>query len=750
MGKTKKTTKKISKQRQRKAVSKKALAHVAKLAQVDDAPLSGKIPKQANLNSALVNDTGPFPTEDNGNSHDKTYLEVTTKIVENEVTEKRKTTTFHIVRDLLHQNTTINDDDTVIHGLNKSKYSNIRVSVMCAIPSKDVEEDEAPFEGIRKMNRMVKSLINKIPSVKLAVWNPASGSSNTFLKELPEDVDVVEKYAHDFNRFISPGKNLYCRLNLFFNPNKTSISEIDSVIAGFRKPRVQFMSLAHSDAISPCQMGFFTGSVKAMAESSDFSNSFKKFFKLSNLGLWWAYPKSDLGWTKDNKKWALHYEIDRSDVNNGRNDKIIEYFAKHSSLVDDNFFGTPMSLVPMFTPFLEDDLKLRISKHAQKQATIGSNLKSITLGGTQILNWTNKKKETTLHRQLMCVESIYNKTVVRHDKDKKQNTFKGRLFYAIIPNQKTKLTTFYFSSANTDEARSVATGLPLFIRDHFKIKPSFFCGSDEVTKCLEGEWDFLRRIFLTPEEKDEKDKFAHLIDTVTAVKDKYISQAHKAAMCTEEDDAESIDTRLTKDDDAQPEAASTSTDDVSNLTGETRESKAKAYAAEESKKVALQYIDTMDNMKSDHMKELEEMKSTLAAALLQLGINQKGENDMIDEISAGSKKDDELANKEIDISSTEYDGEKSNSTSMSGLSLSLSSSSDDGPIMTNIRKTRRARIKRVRESSQNKKSDSDSPRRKSSRHATSQANKVTPGKNDKRNSGNKRTPAVRDSSGDSL
>ena len=87
---------------------------------------------------------------------------------------------------------------------------------------------------------------------------------------------------------------------------------------------------------------------------------------------------------------------------------------------------------------------------------------------------------------------------------------------------------------------------------------------------------------------------------------------------------------------------------------------------------------------------------------------------------------------------------------MSGLSLVSSSSSDDGPIMTNIRKTRRARIKRVRDSSQKKKSDSDSPRRKSSRHATSQANKVTPGKKDERNSGNKRTPAVRDSSGDSL
>ena len=290
---------------------------------------------------------------------------------------------------------------------------------MCAIPSKYVEEEEAPFEGIRKMNRMIRSLTNKIPSVKLGLWNPASGSTNTFLKELPEDVDVVEKHAYNFNRFISPGKNLYCRLNLFYNLTRTSVSEIESIIVGFKKPRVQFMSLAHSDAISPCQMGFFTGSVKAMAESSDFSDSFKKFFKLKKLVLWWAYHKSDLAWTKDNKKWALHYEIDRSDVDNGRNDKVTEYFARNSSLVYGNIFGTPMSLVPMFTPFLDDDLKLRISRHAQKQATIGSNFKSITLGGTQILNWTDKKLETTLHRQLMCIESIYEKKVVRHDNDKK-------------------------------------------------------------------------------------------------------------------------------------------------------------------------------------------------------------------------------------------------------------------------------------------------------------------------------------------
>ena len=66
-------------------------------------------------------------------------------------------------------------------------------------------------------------------------------------------------------------------------------------------------------------------------------------FNLKKLGLWWTYPKSETGWTKDMKKWALRYEMDRSDVDSSKNEKILEYFNKNSSKVDDNFFGTAMS-----------------------------------------------------------------------------------------------------------------------------------------------------------------------------------------------------------------------------------------------------------------------------------------------------------------------------------------------------------------------------------------------------------------------
>ena len=81
--------------------------------------------------------------------------------------------------------------------------------------------------------------------------------------------------------------------------------------------------------------------------------------------------------------------------------------------------------------------------------------------------------------------------------------------------------------------------------------------------------------------KDKKEKFVHLFDTVTAVKDVYIFEGHKLDMATEGDDVDSVDTRLTKGNIVPPKAMR---DDLSRMTGNTRGSKAKYYAAEESKK----------------------------------------------------------------------------------------------------------------------------------------------------------------------
>ena len=118
------------------------------------------------------------------------------------------------------------------------------------------------------------------------------------------------------------------------------------------------------------------------------------------------------------------------------------------------------------------------------------------------------------------------------------------------------MTTFYFSKANVKEARSIAQGLPLFIRDHFKLDPLYFCGTEFMTECLAGEWDLKSRSFLTLEEKDEKNKFAHLIDTVTAEREVFIPEKHQQAMAVEGDNVDSVETRLTKGDKPPPAATS--------------------------------------------------------------------------------------------------------------------------------------------------------------------------------------------------
>ena len=50
--------------------------------------------------------------------------------------------------------------------------------------------------------------------------------------------------------------------------------------------------------------------------------------------------------------------------------------------------------------------------------------------------------------------------------------------------QSTKTTVFSYSKANEEEARSVVRALPLFIRDYFKLDPSFFCSTDAIAEAM--------------------------------------------------------------------------------------------------------------------------------------------------------------------------------------------------------------------------------------------------------------------------
>ena len=71
-----------------------------------------------------------------------------------------------------------------------------------------------------------------------------------------------------------------------------------------------------------------------------------------------------------------------------------------------------MSLITIFKPFLEDDVKDRITLHGRKQENLVKAINSTIISGIQILNWADSKKLKTLHHELMSIESIYEKTLV--------------------------------------------------------------------------------------------------------------------------------------------------------------------------------------------------------------------------------------------------------------------------------------------------------------------------------------------------
>jgi hypothetical protein len=485
-----------------------------------------------------------------------------------------------------------NDDDTVEHAnSNFEFYNSVRMSMMFKLPTKKAgcSEEEAPILAIRKMNEMLKSLTNKLPC-RVGPWimnqSKSSLKEKDLLKILPENIDFAESYVYDYNRFISPGKTGYVRLHIYFS-NFTSVSEILGVTSQFKKPREQFLELAHSDATSPVTIGTLTGPVGAMATSYDFKEVMKIKFGLRELGFWFTQPRTSKSGEFNRDRFVLHLEIDRKDL--PKREKMEQYFNDSSASIDANFFGVPMLMVKPFTYYADDDVKDKIDKHARRQASLGGALRSTTISGIQLCNWSNLDKTSTLLRDLMEVESTVEKKVI---KSKKTTTFKGRVFYAIIPDKST--FTFYFTKANYHEGRSIARCLPLFIRDYFNLDPAFFCSSEAIAQAMEGEWDFQTRTFLSATEKIEEDKLEGLECLALAEKDSFISKDQEAVLALADDDV-SIETRVTKGD-AAPNSYK---DDVSEMTGSTRESKAQAYADKAVKAVAVQYTDTICNMQND-------------------------------------------------------------------------------------------------------------------------------------------------------
>ena len=582
--------------------------------------------------------------------HDTPYKSAL--LSESKVLNPQTASTFLIHKAFTNDDLSINlsDDDTVSHeNAKKSTTSftnSIRMTMMYKLPSKKegCSDEDAPKFAINKMNLMIKVLTNKL-DCRVGPWTLNQAHSSVtdadLHKFLPDDVDLVESYVFGYNRFISPGKTGYVRLHIFFS-DFTSLAEIQGVISQFKKPREQFLELSHSDAISPVIVGTLTGSVKAMSESPEFLKVMKTKFGLSVLGLWFSQPRTSRSGEFSTNKFTLHIEIERKDL--PKRNEMEKYFNNSPASIDHNFFGTPLLLAKAYDYFADDDAKEQIDNHARKQTTLGSSLRSTVISGVQLCNWSNSTKSSTLHRDLMAIESIVEKRVV---KGRKTATFKGRVFYAIIPDKKSWV--FYFTKANIKEGRSIARGLPLFIRDHFKLDPAFFCTSEALTLALSGEWDYASRKFLSADEKLESDRLDLMEAEANAETEVFISKDQQIAMALQDEDI-SVETRLTKGDAAPPPARQLD-DDLSEMTGSTRESKAKAYADKAVKEVAQQYSSTITNMQGD-IGEKDEKIAQLELLLAQMKESPASDKapDTEDDTSSPSKK-----RKSLDVSPSSDD-----------------------------------------------------------------------------------------------
>ena len=132
---------------------------------------------------------------------------------------------------------------------------------------------------------------------------------------------------------------------------------------------------------------------------------------------------------------------------------------------------------------------------------------------------------------------------------------------------------------------------------------------------MEGDWDFKTRKFLSADEKEELDRLDEMEDAALAEVDVFVSKDQQKAMALDEDDI-SEETRLTKGDKTPPPAQG-SNEDVSTMTGDTRESKAQRYADSAVKEVASQYTSTITNMQYD-ISNKDDTIADLQRKLLQL------------------------------------------------------------------------------------------------------------------------------------
>ena len=128
------------------------------------------------------------------------------------MTDPSSYSTFLIQKRICETKKISEDDSTAEHDNFRLKDfpNSVRTTVMYKLPSKkDVMDEEDPIIlGIQKINSMLKALTNKL-DCRVGPWKQKDKKTrlkpSDLVTQLPEDVDFVESYVFDYNRFIGPG-----------------------------------------------------------------------------------------------------------------------------------------------------------------------------------------------------------------------------------------------------------------------------------------------------------------------------------------------------------------------------------------------------------------------------------------------------------------------------------------------------------------------------------------------------------------
>ena len=105
----------------------------------------------------------------------KSFSEV---LNDNSAAEMSEKTSFLRLKYLSENCPDVNDDVTVTGNNSSTTYHSQRMTMMFQVPNlgEDAEDDEAALAAISKMNQMIHTLVNKLPSIRIGPSNTTTAT----------------------------------------------------------------------------------------------------------------------------------------------------------------------------------------------------------------------------------------------------------------------------------------------------------------------------------------------------------------------------------------------------------------------------------------------------------------------------------------------------------------------------------------------------------------------------------------------